>query len=72
MHNAIQDGIDYEKVHSKKEDGHDYHRRGRLHFLESRGGHLLHLGTNVVIKTLDPLGPGFYSTTKAMFVGCCD
>ena len=50
--------IDQEKIQGKQKHGNDDDRRRSLDFFERWRRDFLHLRAHVVVKGLDPLGPG--------------
>src|SRR5450432_3355003 len=55
-----------EQEHSNDDDG----SRG-LYFFEGGIVHLLHFGADVVVESLDPVGPGFHRCHQFMFSHRC-
>src|ERR1700693_2898603 len=58
------------EIRRKQENCDNHHDRGCLHFLERGRRDLLHLGTHVVVESLDPLGPGLDAIAEIVTGSC--
>src|SRR5579864_1438850 len=58
-HAVLNGVVDHREIEGKNEYGDYDHRSRRTYFLERRRRDLAHLGADVVVKTLDPVRPGF-------------
>ena len=63
--------VDQKEIQPEQEHGNDDDRGRGLHFLERGIVHLLHFSADVVVESLDPLGPGFHRCHQFMFSHGC-
>src|SRR6267142_2383618 len=69
---VLNEIVDHSKVQREQEYRDDNHRGRGLNFLERRRGHLAHLGTHVVVKSLDAIRPCLHRGDKCVLFrhGC--